>query len=84
MSRTDQKVLAAVVPYEAIAMISTVEFDDQPLGWVVEIRSAQETAIGIANIYLDLRSWQPGLKQQPSEPCFHGRFRRLGEPGELA
>jgi len=45
MSRTDQKVLAAIVPNEAIAMISAVEFDDQPAGGIVEICSAQESAV---------------------------------------
>jgi len=64
-------------------MISTVEFNNQPIGGIVEICSAQESPIVVAKFYLDLGPWQPGLKQQPSEPRLHLRFRRFSEPGEV-
>jgi hypothetical protein len=49
----DEQVLPAVVLNEAVAMVAAVEFDHESRRGIVEVGSAYETLVKVAEIRLD-------------------------------
>jgi len=63
-------------------MIATVMFQNESPVGVVQIGPADELAITITEIALDLGTRQAGLDEQPPKPSLHGRFRGGGQLGK--
>jgi len=76
-ARIEKKVLSSVVLDQPISVIGAVVLDDEPSRRVVEVGSANKTAIGIAKLGLDFWSPQAGLNQKPAQSRLHRRFGRL-------
>ena len=56
VTRADQSVLAPVVRSQPVAVVATVELDDQPRGRVVKVRASHKGPISVVELNLDLRS----------------------------
>jgi hypothetical protein len=80
----DEQVLPAIILNEAVPMIAPVELENETLGGVVEIGPANESAIAVMEIDLDVGTRQAGLDQEPSEPSLHGRFGGGSQLGQRA
>src|SRR5437868_10538588 len=81
VARVDELVLPPIVRDQSIAVVTAIELHHQTCLWVIEVRSGDEPADGVAKVGLDLGPWQPRRVQQPPEAGLHWRFSRLCQLG---
>lgn len=63
-------------------MIPSVVLDGKPSLWVIEIGPAEEPAMRVQQIPLNLGPRQAGLQQKPPQSTLHRRFSAFGQRAE--